>query len=103
MLAELKICFISLCHTILHQFVSLLARGYEAFAAYDDDVAYTTLIEHRIEMGNSLLFREKARSVPYVLRIFIETELDRLLRLGIMSVAKPGECIYASPILVLAK
>ena len=43
------------------------------------------------------------RPVPYARRIFIERELGRLLRLGIISEANPGECPYASPIVVVAK
>ena len=71
-LAELNIYLISLSDTIRHQVLSVLARRYDAFAVDDDDVGYTTLIEHRIETGKSLLFRKKARPVPYELRIFIE-------------------------------
>ena len=98
MLAELKIDLISVSDAIRHQLVSVLARRLDAFAVDDDDVGHTTLIEHRIETGNSLPFRQRARPVPYARRIFIERELNSLLRLGIISEANPGECPYASPI-----
>ena len=61
------------------------------------------MIEHRIETGNSIPFRQRARPVPYARRIFIERELNRLLRLGIISEENLGECPYASPIVVVAK
>ena len=59
----------------------------------------------KIETGNSLTLRQKARLVPYARRIFIEgeRELDTVLRLGIIFIAKPGVCPYASPIIVVAK
>ena len=54
-------------------------------------------------MGNSLPFRQKARPVYYATRIFIERELARLQLLGIISPENPGECLYASPIVIVAK
>ena len=73
-LAELKIDLISFSDSIRHQLVSVLARRLDAFAGDDDDVCHTTLIEHRIETGNSLPFRQRARPVPYACRICIERE-----------------------------
>ena len=92
---------ISLSYAILDQLVSVLARQLNAFAVDDDDVGHTTLIEHRIETG--IPFRQRARPLPYAGRIFIERELAWVLRLGILSKANPGECPYASPIVVVAK
>ena len=98
-----KIDLISVSDAVRHQLVSVLARRLDAFAVDDDDVGPTALIEHRIETGNSLPFRQMARPVPYARRIFIERELARLLRLGIISEANRGERPYASPIVVVAK
>ena len=72
-LAEVKIDFIPVSHSIRHQVVSVLARRLDSFAVDDDDGGHTTLIEHRIETGNSLPFRQRARPVPYARRIFIES------------------------------
>ena len=69
----------------------------------DGDVGHTTLIEHRIETGNRLPFGQRALTVPYARSIFIERELNSLLRLVIISEGNPGECHYASPIGVVAK
>ena len=82
MLAELKIELISVRDAVRHQLVSVLARRLDAFAVDDDDVGHTALIEHRIETGNSMPFRQRARPVPDARSIFIERELARLLRLG---------------------
>ena len=103
LLAELKIDLISVSDSIRHKIMLVLARGLDAFAVDDDDVGHSTLIEHRIEMSNSLPFRQRARPVPYTRRIFIERELSSLLRLGKISEANPGGCPYASPIVVLGK
>ena len=84
-LAELKINLISVSDSIRHQLLSVLARRLDVFAVDDDDVGHTTLIEHRIETGTSLPLSQRARLVPYARRIFIERELNRLLRLGIIS------------------
>ena len=102
-LPELKIELISVSDEMRHSLVAVLAGGQDAFAVDDNDVGHTTLIQHRIETGNSQPFREMARPVPYARRIFIERELNRLLRLGIIYEANPGECPYASPIVVVAK
>ena len=64
---------------------------------------YTSLIEHRKKTSNHRPFRQKARAVPYARRIFIERDLDRLLRLGIISVANPGQCLYSCLLVVVAK
>ena len=72
--------------------MSVLARGHDAFTVVDDDVGYSTLIEHRIQTGNSPPVREKARPIAYARRNFLERELDRPQRLGILSGAKQGEC-----------
>ena len=64
---------------------------------------YTPLIEHPLETGTQLPFRQKAQPVPNANRIIIERELKLLLRLGIIFVANPGACLYASPIVVFAK
>ena len=93
-MAELKIDLISVSDAIRHQLVSVLARRLDAFAVDDDNVGQTTLFEHRIETGNRLPFRQKGRPVPYARRIFIERELKRLLRLGIISEANPGELSF---------
>ena len=83
--------------------VSVLARGHDAFASDDKDVGYTTLRDHRIETDNSQRFREKARPRRYAARISLERELDRLLSLRILSVASPGECPYASLVVIVAR
>ena len=102
-LAELKIDLISVSDSFRHQLVSVLAPRLDAFAGDDDAIGHTTLIEHRIETGNSIPFRHTARPVPYSRRILIERELNRLLPLGIISEANPGECPYASQIVFVAK
>ena len=102
MMGELKIDLISVSDSILHELVSVWARRLDASAGDDDDVGYTTLIEHRIETGNSPPFRQQARPIPYLGHIFIDRELNRQLRLCILSQANPGEWPYASPIVVVA-
>ena len=73
-LAELKIELISVWDAIRPQLVSVLARRLDAFAVDDDHVGQTSLIEHRIETGNSIPVRQRPRPVPYPRRIFIERE-----------------------------
>ena len=68
-----------------------------------NDISYTILIEHRIEMRNSLPFSHMARPEQYAPRIVIEADLQRLHPLGIISVANPGECPYASAIVAVAR
>lgn len=58
-LAELKIELIFVRECIRDQLLSVLAFGMDA-----DDGGHTTLIEHRIQTGNSGPFRERSRPLP---------------------------------------
>ena len=92
MLEELKMDLTFVSDLIRQQLLSVLSRGLNTVAFDDDDVGHTTLSDHRIEAGNSRQFRDAARPGPYAHRIFIERELKRLLRLGIICEANTGEC-----------
>ena len=65
-------------------------------------MGYRRLIEPRIETGNSLPFKQKARAVSYARRI-LSRELCRVQRLGIISHANPREWPDASPRVIVAK
>ena len=88
---ELKIVLISVSDTIWNQLLSVLLGWLDAFTVDHDDVGYTRQIEHRIETGLHLPFRQHARPVPFARRIFIESELESLIRLGVISVTNRGE------------
>ena len=86
-----------------HDVIEIGSRRVDAFALDDNDIGHTTLVDHRIDTANSIPLRERARPIPYARRKFVETELQRLISLGIISAADPGVCPYASPIGVVPK
>ena len=83
--------------------IEIVSRRVDAFALDDIDIGQTTVVEDRNETGNSITFSERARPIPNARRKFVETELQRLSTLGIISAANPGVCPYASPIVVVPK
>ena len=79
-------------------------RCLDAFAADDDDVGETALIQHIIVLREEQIkIKQRARPVPFAVREIVEKETDRLLKLKIISAADPGKCPFASPIVVVAK
>ena len=102
-LIDLKLNEIELAPELKHELISVIERRLDAFATNDDDVGKTNLIEHKIETGTSTPFKVRGRIVPFASREFVEQELLRLDNLGVISPADPGQCPYASPIVVVPK
>ena len=101
---DLKINDIEAPDEIKHELIALLERCLAAFAEDDDDVGQTNLVEHTIVLRDEqTTIKQRARPVPYAVRDFVEKEIDRLLKLGIISPADPGKCPFASPIVVVSK
>ena len=95
-LAELKVSELSIPAFDKRGIVELDRRNLNAFAVSPTDLARTHLVTHRIDTGDNPPFKEILRAVPHAWREFLEQELDRLLSVGAISEADPGECPYAS-------
>ena len=63
----------------------------------------TDLVEHTIVTDGSPAIRLKARQIPYAAREWADQELDRMERLGIISIADAGLCPYAAQIVIVPK
>ena len=63
----------------------------------------TKCVEHTLFLRDSTPIKQRVRPVPYPVRDFVVAEIERLLKLGIISPADPGKCPYASPIVVVSK
>ena len=100
---ELKISEINIPKAQKHRLIGIINKNLEAFALDDDDLGCTDLIEHPIDVGANLPFKEKRRPTPYAAREFVQTEIDRYKRLGIVSDADLGNCPYSSAIVVVPK
>ena len=83
--------------------VEIVNWNLKAFAVNEDDLSVTELIEHTSETGTNAPFKEKDRPVPYGAREFLEKEIAKYLKLGIISPADPGQCPYTSSIVVVPK
>ena len=99
---ELRISDIKQPESVLSELKSILFELQDAFSASDLDLGRTQLTRHTIlTVGEP--FREKLRQVPYARRSLVKTEIDHLLRLGVIVPATPGECPYASAIVLVKK
>ena len=83
--------------------VEIVNRNLKAFATSDDDLSITDRIEHTIDTGTNVPFKERGRPVPYGAREFLEKEIAKYLKLGIISPADPGQCPYTSSVVVVPK
>ena len=83
--------------------IGLIDQFLDAFAANDDDLGHTTVVEHSITTGDPAPIKEKLRPIPHHRRHFAERELDRYLRLDIVRKADPGKCPWAAAIVLVNK
>ena len=77
------------------------SRRADAFALQDNCIGHISWVEHRFEIGTSIPFRQRTRLIPYARRNFLEAELQRFNAIGIISAEDPGDCPYASPIVLV--
>ena len=102
-LAELKVFDLSISEFDKRRVVELVRRNLSAFAVSPSDIGRTHLVTHRIDTGENPPFKERLGPVPHAWREFLEQELDRLLSVGAISEADPGECPYASRCVIVRK
>ena len=75
MIQELKVSEINIPKAQKHRLIGIINKNLEAFAMDDDDLGKTDLIEHPIDVGNNLPFKEKRRPTPYASREFVQAEI----------------------------
>ncbi len=102
-LEELKVMELDVSTDTRHRLVQMIDECLDAFAANDEDVGQTGLARHRINTGDSAPFRQRLRPVAVALRDWLRTEIERLLKTNIIERAEPGECPYASPVVIVRK
>ena len=79
-LNELKLSELPFHSSLKHSLVAVIERCLDAFAADDDDLGHTELVEHAINTGNVQPFKEKLRPLPFSRRDFVDKEIDRFLK-----------------------
>ena len=100
---ELQIDEMSIPTPLKETLKQIISKNLDAFAETDDDLGLTELQSHTINTGNNPPFREKLRGLPYSRKPFVDRQLERLEKAGVISPATPGECPYASAIVVVKK
>ena len=80
-LSELKISELKISQSLKHSLVALIDRCLDAFAASDDDIGHTSIVEHTIDTGSNPPVREKLRPLPYSSIEFVDHEIDHFLEL----------------------
>ena len=102
-LSELKVSELPIPKEDILRMVELVRKHSKAFAISPSDVGRTHLATHKIDVGTNPPFKERCRPVPHAWREFLEQELDKLLSIGAIAEADPGECPYASRCVVVEK
>ena len=72
--------------------VEIVRKHLKAFAVSPTDVGRTHLATNRIDVGTNPPFKERTRPVPHAWREFLDQELDKLLAIGAIEEADPGDC-----------
>lgn len=73
-----------------------LRRNLEAFAPFTNDLGRTSVITHKIKTRDAEPFRYKLRLIPFTHRQYIVQKIEKLLAVGAIAPANPGQCPYAS-------
>ena len=79
---------------------SQLRKHASAFAAGSTDLGRTSLMYHRIEIGDSGLVRQPMRRVPHEHIRVLKAEVDKLQKAGAVV---PSTCPFASPTILVNK
>ena len=102
-LLELKVATLPVGQDVRKQLIEIVQQQLDAFAATPTDLGRTSVISHKIKTGEAQPFRHKLRAVPFAQREFLEKELERLQAVKAISPATPGECPYASRVVLVRK
>ena len=70
-LKEWKIPELKVSADIKNWLVEIVNRNLKAFATSEDDLSITDRIEHTIDTGMNIPFKERGRPVPYGAREFL--------------------------------
>ena len=98
----LKVGTLSVAPDVLRRLKSVLFEHRGAFSVTDSDLGRTSLVRHTIRTTGTP-FRDKVRPIPWARRALVEAEIQKLQKLGVITAAQPGECPYASAIVVVEK
>ena len=102
-LLELRVATLPIEENVRRQLIEIVRQQLDAFAATPTDLGRTSVIVHSIKTGEAQPFRHKLRAVPFAQREFMEKELERLQAVEAISPATPGECPYASRVVLVRK
>ena len=103
MLADLKITVLQIPDELRKRLIEVVRENLDAFAASPTDHGRILVVIHTIKTGEARSFRRKLRAIPFARRKYLEQELERLMSVGAISPADPGDCPYASRTVVKPK
>ena len=102
-LADLRVATLPIQDAVRKRLIEVVKGNLGAFAASSTDFGRTSAVMHTIKTGEAQPFRHKLRPISFARRQFLEQEVEKLLAIGAISVADPGECPYASRTVVAPK
>ena len=100
---ELKVSELNFSPANKQKLIKIIVKNLDAFAGSDDDLGCTSVCEQRINTGDKPPFRDRLRNLPWSRRPFVDNQLDAFERSGVIYKADPGDCPYASAIVVVSK
>ena len=95
-LSELKVSSFPVSKVLRRRLFDVVQENIDAFAATHTDFRKTSMMIHTIRTSDAKPFKHKLRPIPFALRQHLELEVEKLLEVGVISLADPSACPYAS-------
>ena len=87
-------------HTQRKQIIDLVCDYQDVFADEQESLGRTSTIRHKINTGAAKPIKQAPRRLPQAKREIIETEIDKMLKQGII---EPSTSSWSSPVVLVEK
>ena len=90
----------SLCKAQLKELERFLIDSNDVFSLHEDDLGYTSLVQHRMDTGDHTPIKQSPRRLPFSQRETVSSLIDDMMKKGII---QPSASAWASPIVLVPK
>jgi transposase InsO family protein len=97
---EIDICRDDLTEHQLQKGIAMIQMYPDTFSQHEDDIGHTDVVRHRIELTNSLPFKQRHRRIPPSMFEEVRNHLHQLLAAGII---RRSHSPWASPVVLCRK
>ena len=103
MLADLKIVALPIPYDLRKRLIDVVRENLDASATSPTDLGCTLVVIHTIKNRNARPIRHILRSITFARCKYLEQEVKRLMSIGAIFTADPGNCPYALRTVVTPK